>query len=167
MNLRHLVPTRNWLVLTTCSALAILALLWVAAVARFGTVSAALNYLSGQRLIVDENRRSFGTLEAGRERTVEFMVTNDTSKPVSLLGARVSCTCVSVEDLPRTLAPSARWPLRVTIRAGRRERDVSEGLWLYTDAENRPQIALQLTGRMSGVDPDQATGLDVARSKEP
>jgi hypothetical protein len=154
-------------VLTTCSALAILTLLWVVAVARFGTVSAALKYVSGQRLIVDESRRHFGSLEAGCERTIEFRVTNYTSKPVTLLGARVSCACLRVEGLPRTLAPSASWPLRVTVRAGRRERDVSEGLWLYTDAETRPQIALQVTGRMSGADPNQATGLDVARSQEP
>ena len=60
---------------------------------RFGSMSAALAYLRGDRLLVDESSRTIDDVQSGSEIVVRYGFTNWAAHPVKLLGMSSSCSC--------------------------------------------------------------------------
>ena len=116
----------------------------------FGSISPALSYLSGERLLIDAHRRSFGPLPVGENRTVEFMLDNRTRHSIKVLGCNSPCTCVMAENLPMILDPDARHSIKITVRS-RPDRlgAVSETLRLFTDEPKRSVIVLNVFGQFT------------------
>jgi hypothetical protein len=112
----------------------------------FGSVSAALARLRGDRLLVDAYSKSFGSVVAGRLETVEFSLWNTASRPVTVLGARSSCTCAAADDLPMVVPSGGRRSIRIIVGRNPQPGAVSEHVTLFTDEPSQPQLALRVEG---------------------
>lgn len=113
---------------------------------QFGSFSAGLARLRGDRLLVDAYSKSFGSLEAGRVGTVEFNLLNTTWRPVTVLGARSSCTCAATDDLPMVVPSGGRRSIRILVRRDRKPGRVSEQVSLFTDEPSQPELVIRVEG---------------------
>jgi len=116
-----------------------------------GTLHAGLAYLSGDRLLVDADSKSTGEVQIGEQATLEFLLSNRSSKPITIFGAKSSCTCTATSDLPMTLPPSSAQTLLVTYRPrpGTKPGTYPESLRLYTDYPTQATLPLVLVGRVA------------------
>ncbi len=132
------------------SAVALLAvLIWLRM--SCGTLHAGLAYLSGDRLLVDASSRSTSEVAPGELATLEFHLSNRSSQPITIFGAKSSCTCTATGDLPMTLPPSSARTLRVTYRPrpGTKPGTYPESLRLFTDYPKQATLPLVLVGRVA------------------
>lgn len=116
-----------------------------------GSLHAGISYLSGDRLLVDAPSRVTRDLAAGEEGAVEFVLSNRADIPITILGARSSCSCTATHDLPLRLPPSSSRSIRVTYRP---RSDTKPGAYpqtvqLYTDYPKRATLPLILVGRVA------------------
>lgn len=111
----------------------------------FGSVSTALAFLRGNGLIPDTYVRDFGTVSPGQHVFVTFSLKNYTKHPITLVGAKSSCTCLVASDLPVVVPPSARTELRLSARAKSRSGPYSEFVRVLNDSE-RKSITLEVRG---------------------
>ena len=81
-------PSAHWLlpiVVTT----ALLGACAAYGVARFGSITAALSYAGGRRILVDATIKSLGDLTPGGSLTLKYTLRNLTDHPVTIQGGRV------------------------------------------------------------------------------
>ncbi len=79
----------------------------------FGSFSAAMAYLRGDRLIADAYTQSVGIVGGGEQPAVFFKLTNMSNQAVEILGAKSSCTCLMMDQLPVVLPPHGVFRLRI------------------------------------------------------
>ena len=115
---------------------------------QLGTLSIAIAQATRGRLIVDAAEKSFGTVVAGRERVINFYLTNRTNQPVTVVGANTSCGCTATGNLPLTIESAQTGQFQVTIATKSRRGPFAESVELYTDLVSQPQLMLQVTGRI-------------------
>lgn len=137
-----------WIGVTGALAGLAVACLATCAHLKFGSISAALSYVAGDRLVVDATIKSFGEAEPGATRSVAFELRNWSGRAVTLLGAKATCTCVVADTLPRRLAPAGACPLEVKLRTGWAIGEFSQNLVLYTDHPDQPTVHLRIIGRV-------------------
>jgi hypothetical protein len=113
---------------------------------QFGSVSAGLAHLRGDPLLVDAYSKSLRSLEAGQVGTVEFKLLNTTRRPVTVLGARSSCTCAATGDLPMVVPSGGRGSITISVRRDRPPGRVSEQVTLFTDEPSQPRLVLRVEG---------------------
>lgn len=142
-------------VLTSLGLAAFVAWAWIT----FGSISTALAFTAGQRLVLDPSIVAFGQVDVGSEATVEVGLINLTGHPVRLLGAQSSCTCAVASGLPATVPPSGRHPIRVTVRGGTRQGDIAEAVSIFTDCKDEPRLALRVVGRITASNPSTSTSI--------
>ena len=130
---------------------------------QFGSVSAGLARLRGDRLLLDAYSKSFGTIEAGQLGTVEFNLMNTSSGQVTVLGARSSCTCAAADDLPTVVPPRGRQSIRIHVRRDRLPGRVLEKVSLFTDEPSQPELVIRVEGDFL---PSLPSGETVVPSKE-
>ncbi len=124
----------RWISISVGLAGLALVLLSVWASATLGSVGAALAYLGGERILVDAYSKSFGTIGLGAERTITFVITNATDRPVKLVGAMTSCTCLRAVELPITVSPKGgSRAVRFIYRGAQKPVQVLEKLRIFTD----------------------------------
>lgn len=140
------IRVHRWFCTPAVIAGALLTILAGVSYLRFGSVSAGLSYLAGERLIVDSRNKDFGQVGEGRDQTVRFRLTNLTGKAVRIIGAESSCTCVIAEDLPVTVQRAANATLTVAVRKGTKPGAVNETIRFYTDCVEKPQLSLRVVG---------------------
>jgi Protein of unknown function (DUF1573) len=137
--------TITTLVLASVGLLCLLAI----AVRSFGGLVPALSYLRGDRLILDAHSKSFGTIDGGQRQTVTFKLTNMTDRPIRLLGAMSSCTCVAADQLPTTaIARGATYDIHFSYRAKQRGAEVAESVRVFTDHPIYERVDLIIKGRV-------------------
>jgi hypothetical protein len=143
--------TIRWIVLTGSLTGFCLVALSIWAWAKFGSVTAALAYFGGHRILAEAYSKSFGTIEPGFERTVSFEITNTTERPVNVVGVTSSCTCLRAVDLPILLAPrGGKQSIRFRYRAGLKPRQVLEKLRIFTDHPSHRWLDVTITGVVAG-----------------
>ncbi|MGB7343265.1 MAG: DUF1573 domain-containing protein, partial [Pirellulaceae bacterium] len=59
-----------------------------------------------------------GSIEQNATATTVFDLRNASANPIRVLGAKASCRCVAIDDLPLTLGPNESKPIRVRLVAG-------------------------------------------------
>ena len=125
-----------------------------------GSFGAGLAYLSGDRLLVDASSRSTGEVLIGEQAMLKFHLSNRSSTPITIFGAKSSCTCTATQDLPLTLPPSSVRTLRVTYRPRPSTKfgTFAETLRLYTDYPSQSTLPLAIVGHVGRgqADPSQA-----------
>ena len=115
-----------------------------------GSVSAALAYVKGDRLLVDVGAKTLAPMSPGEKKTVTFWVTNRSSEPITILGAKSSCTCTAAGDLPLTIPAGATRPVAVGIHAGPKPAVLDGTLKLFTDHPSKPVLTLRVKSMISG-----------------
>ena len=116
---------------------------------RFGTTSAALEYLSGRRLIADSRTQFVGNLAPGSTEKAVFRLRNLAGHPVQIVGSRSSCTCTVAEGIPLTLAPSEERTISVSIHGSGQKAVIEETVHLFTDLAEQPVLSLNIKARMT------------------
>ncbi|TWT79746.1 Undecaprenyl-phosphate mannosyltransferase [Planctomycetes bacterium CA13] len=99
----------------------------------FGSVHSAFGYLSGRSLLVDSSDKFVGVLDADEKATATFRVRNASATPIRILGAKASCRCVALEDLPITIEPSQTEWIRVSMYGRSESGPQRESAFLICD----------------------------------
>lgn len=100
---------------STRFALPVLALLGVLA---FGSLDAAIGYLTGSRLVAKSTSQYAGRLAGGETCTAAFELTNYSVQPIHVLGAKATCRCMALDDLPLVLPAGESGTLRIRMKGG-------------------------------------------------
>jgi Protein of unknown function (DUF1573) len=116
----------------------------------FGSLSRALAYASGDRVLVDERQKALLGMLAGSKSVVQYSITNLTGRDLKILGADTSCTCTSIENLPLTVARGMSKELTVSISAPRQPGPTSASIILFTDYDSQPTVPLEFVGTVVG-----------------
>lgn len=119
---------------------------------RLGSVPAGLDYLAGERLVLDATEQSFGELAADGKRIVAFRLTNLTGRDLTILGARSSCTCIAPENLPMVIPASKAKSFDVLVKSESKVGALSERIIVYTDYQPKSRLVLKVVGRIVGGD---------------
>lgn len=120
------------------------------AIFNFGSVHDAWLYAKGVRVAVEPTAVILPEGKPGDEREAVLSFHNLTDKPVAVLGATTSCTCISMVDkLPLTILAKGMKELHIKTtlggsKAGRGQRTVV----FYTDHPAAPSLAVKITGRL-------------------
>jgi hypothetical protein len=129
----------------------ILAIVAAWAIHRFGSLSKAASYLAGERLLADSRIKTIGTVEVGWRGRVGFSVKNVSNDPVTIFGARSSCTCAVVDaELPVSLPPGHAYTLNVNLNPYAKPYEFSEKIDLFTSCKSQSILTLRVTGRVVG-----------------
>jgi hypothetical protein len=143
-------PARRWLIWTCLTSLLVvlgLAALALRARAEFGSIPSAVSYLRGARLIPLRYSVQAGSVAQGEDRMLEFKLRNWSSKPVMILGAKSSCTCVSLGDFPIRVLPGGTNNLAVRLRTkNKKPGPIYERVRVYTDEKRSDALVLAVTG---------------------
>lgn len=145
----HIMAWSNWLLSGLAFAVATGLLLLSIALLTCGTVELALARIGGAKLTPDAYSRDAGVITAGSSRDLNFVLTNRSDLPITLLGSESSCTCAAVSDLPLTIQAGRTGRVRVRVSAGRRGGGrFRAGIRLLTDIA-ACDLALTITGTSS------------------
>ncbi len=155
----HIVPTpsaRFRVVLrrpfvATAATLVILAMAVTYGHQRFGSPRAAWAYARGERILIDGRTQDLGEVRSGETRKVRYALTNLSSRPVRILGSRMSCTCTVAESLPEACMPGGKTIIRLDFSPSpsMANQTVDEIVRLFTDEANNPELVLTFTARVT------------------
>lgn len=140
-------PSKNVATFVEVTALS-LGLLALWGRSRFGSLKIALLYTGGVRVLADPNVRSIGDLSPQARTSVKFRLLNLSDEAISIHGSKSSCTCLILDDLPRSIPARGRGEFEVAYRAGDVPGEVRQSVVLLTDASAAPRITLTITGRV-------------------
>jgi len=87
------------------------------AVIFFGSLDSAFGYFSGRSLLVTPMERFVGQIEVNKQATATFRLRNASSLPIRIVGARASCGCVAIEDLPVTVPAWESKAIRISLKS--------------------------------------------------
>jgi hypothetical protein len=122
----------------------VLPALLAASVFFFGSPRSAIDYVAGKSVLVRSQQQFAGQLEQNATGTAVFELQNASTKPIRVLGAKASCRCVAIDDLPLTLGPNETKPIRVRLVAGTVAGVQRESAELLFD-DSTPSITLGVT----------------------
>ncbi len=95
----------------------------------FGSLDAMHGYLKGQNILVDSAMKFGGKVKQGEHVDVTYQLHNSTSDSIRVLGAKASCSCIAILDLPMTIEPGQDKTIRLRLRgrtAGKLQRESAE-----------------------------------------
>ncbi len=98
------------------AAVAIGGLAW--SLINFGSLHDAWLYARGARVVIEPATFRTQSGKSGDTRKAVFVIRNLTGEPVRVLGVTTSCSCLSTDELPVTIAPRSSRPMRVSIKLG-------------------------------------------------
>jgi Protein of unknown function (DUF1573) len=121
----------------------------------FDSVSSALAFLRGDRLIPDSYTRTIGTVDSSSDQVATFELTNHAKRPITILGARSSCGCVVPDDkLPMKFFHKEKRLLTIKIHPALKDGGFFERIVLYTDYPEQREVILVLSGRVNRYTPE-------------
>lgn len=137
-------------VLETVAAALLVALLALGgATLLYGSPRNAFNALRGRSIVVAEDTRSFGRASADKAVRVEYDLTNISSRPLNIVGSRMSCTCmVLAEQLPISIAAGGKRTFAVFVYPPSSPLSFRQEIRLYTDSPGQTVILLIVTGEV-------------------
>jgi hypothetical protein len=89
--------------------------------------------------------RDFGTANQRQQVSVAFSLANYTKRPITLLGARASCTCLMASDPPVVVQAGAKTTVHLAVRPKSRLGPYSEVVRVLNDS-GRKGISLVVRG---------------------
>jgi hypothetical protein len=145
------VKLSTWTKATAAIGIILIVCVWIVAVLLFGSTSAALAFLDGERLLVDSRSKSFGTVDPGLDQSVRFSLTNWTGQPVTIVGFQASCSCTMATDLPLSIPDGGTRFVSVAVKTAKLTGDFVATVRLFTDASSLPEVRLRVAGRFHRV----------------
>jgi len=121
----------------------------------FGSFGAARAFVQGQVLYTPDCCKDFGLVPYEEKLTVAFNVTNVTTKPLTIVGAKASCGCTVVESLPLQLRSGEEKELSVRVILPEKpvQKRLEGQILLYTDVDG-PRLVLAVSGNVKAAKPD-------------
>lgn len=104
--------------------------------------------VSGDELVVENPRISFGTAPGGETFEVGIVLANRSSRPIRLLGSDVSCTmegCLRIEGLPWAIPPHSQRGLKIQVKT-RAPGVFRAQLTVFTDCDSERRLQLGVDG---------------------
>lgn len=138
-----------WSTVTATLTLLMIGIIYGIGVLNFGSTSSMLSYVSGDRIIVDAANKNIGSQKPNEVLAFSYGITNMTKHPIAIIGAKASCSCAVVENLPLTIAEGERRAIQVEVTTPSEAGAFGSGIILYTDDESESEIRLILRGNVS------------------
>lgn len=127
---------------------------------RFGSISAAIDYLEGKPLSASRTVISLGDIGLEDSRVIEFRIQNHSDQPITLVGSRVSCSCISIDSLPSAIFPRQERVLPVRFKNNGKLGVWNQKFVIFSDSPTQPEIWLKIEGNTVGA----ATEIDSKKS---
>jgi hypothetical protein len=116
---------------------------------RTGSPLRTIPYLTGQRLMFDVSKIDLGTIDLGTEKLiVPVHVQNTADKEMRLLGAYLSCGCMSLEELPLTIPARSNRRVEINLTLPDAETDFTLSVKFFSDDPVSPSTHVLLSGRV-------------------
>ncbi len=112
----------------------------------FGSPDAALAHLRGERISICPRTVNVGRVEPHQRIEVSVEVVNRTDRPVRLIGGTSDCSCVTINDLPTTLAPGEARQVSVEVRLPAVHGFFHRKAMFLTDCEQARAVLFDLVG---------------------
>ncbi len=124
----------------------VLALVTAGASFAFSSPDAALAWLRGEQITLDQSYIDFGIGEPGDTLRAVVQVRNWSNRPIQLVGGTSDCSCITTKGLPVTILPkrSASVPIQMRVK-GSRPGIVTQVAELWTDDEKQGAVRLRLS----------------------
>jgi Protein of unknown function (DUF1573) len=136
--------------LVLVASASLVALLAVVCHARFGSVTVALRYLRGDRLIATPTYFDLGTIEPKTDKSLIFYIYNWTGEQIEILGSNSSCGCMTTAKLPLTLLPNQSETISIAYRSSAEGQPFEQHIDFYTDYDRKRYIRVTIRGAVSG-----------------
>ena len=107
--------TRKKLIVSLLGGAGLFALLIQGMIGWFGSMGATMAWLNGESVYIYPKMIDLGNQEPGKETVVTFTMKNLTSKDISVVGEKSSCTCAFSEKIPITAKAGKTAELKVNI----------------------------------------------------
>lgn len=125
---------------------------------RFGSLHDAWLYAGGARVMLDRSTLSLPPGKVGDTRSAVFRLRNLTGKPVRVLGATVSCDCVSTEGLPSEVDAGGSILLRSSVHLdGRVSGSFEQSVTYFTDHPSAPSLRVVIRGQVLDPEPRESS----------
>ncbi len=115
-----------------------------------GSVGRAWPYLMGQRLFVSTRRLDLGSVLSGTELKESVRLINRSSEPLRILGARKSCSCITLDSFPLQVPAGGYHDLQLKLRVPELQPGVpsalSQSVELYVEDQRLTQYKIVLSG---------------------
>ena len=122
-------------------------LCWSMAV--YGSPRNAWLYANGVRIVVDKRTVQVADGRIGDVREGAFLVHNLSDRPVRILGAHVTCSCVSTDKTPMTVPAGGTKEVRLHLDIDKRaNRTVEQTLTYHKDEPSTPRFAATISCRV-------------------
>jgi hypothetical protein len=118
----------------------------------FGSPDAALARLRGERISIRPRTVNVGRVEPHQRIEVTVEVVNRTDRPVRLIGGTSDCSCVTINDLPTTLAPGEARQVSVEVRLPATHGFFHRKAMFLTDCEQARAVLFDLVGTIDGAE---------------
>jgi hypothetical protein len=115
----------------------------------FSSVHAGLAYLGGAALVISPQNVDLGRIAAGERRDFEVSLQNMDRRPIKIVGARSSCTCIVIDGLPRTIEAGKTITLKARVVVPRDKPEFAQVLTYYTDSPESPKLAVRVRAVVS------------------
>jgi hypothetical protein len=115
----------------------------------YGSFYNGLVRLSGSYVIVENDAIDLGTILVGNVKTGKFKLKNIINKSITIIGAEIDCSCISVHCLPLTVPANSTVEFSFDLYVDKRaeEKIVRQQIMLYLDID-QPQIILNVKAQV-------------------
>lgn len=117
-----------------CAAFLIFLLLWVLPVQSFSAADARLVSPETKHIAADQLTWDFGRVRAGDVVKHEFVLINNSSKPLKIVSVTTSCGCTVSKARKDLLAPGESTFLSVAFNSKGYAQEVQQSIYVVTDA---------------------------------
>ncbi len=130
-------------------AFLLLALTFGALYLKFGDTRVAWAYLRGDALVVFPASVDLGRIPPAERQDFEISVKNIASRPITIIGASSTCTCLATDGLPKTIDAGQSVTLKARVVAPRDKPEFAQVLTYYTDSPESPKLAVRVQAIVS------------------
>ena len=117
---------------------------------RFGSLTTALAFARGERLVIEDRERDLGAQPFDSHHALRVPIRNLGSRPVHILGASVSCSCATVVKKPKTIAPGESGSIAIDFHVNRAGQ-VASRVSVFTDDPDTREVTFVVGAR--GIEP--------------
>jgi hypothetical protein len=102
-----------------------------------------------------ETVTKLGVIKPTSPARAEFTLANDLTRPIRILEYQVSCSCLSLTELPKSIAPGAKIRVVCSMDTAGRHGRFNQSAYIKTDHPTKEILRLTMTGVIQAVWPDR------------
>ena len=140
---------RKKLLISLLGGVGLFALLMLGMIGWFGSMGATVAWLNGESVYIYPKKIDLGNQEPGTETVVTFYMKNLTSKEISVVGEKSSCTCAFSEKIPISAKVGNTAELKVNIHLPKYESTYDQVISFMIAEPNRLALhPVQVTAKV-------------------